>query len=270
MVQKVIRNIKEPKKLVAKLISQYNNSKKFGNKEKNYWNSLKNIHQGKRGFIIGNGPSLKMDDLDQLTGEITIASNKIYLAFEKTNWRPNYYTTADIILWDKIKHEVSKYFEYIHIPNYLEKDSIKNVIYWNSKLMGIKKRFSNDMSISTYSGHTVTYENLQLAVHLGLNPIYLIGCDHNYPGEKSVKPGKPIKQSENQSHFIKGYRKAGETVLPASIIDMEISYNEAKKYAKKNNIKIFNATRGGYLEIFERKDLDDILKESGNVDATTI
>ena len=43
---------------------------------KEYWYKLKDSHKGKRGFVIANGPSLKMDDLDQLTDEITIASNR--------------------------------------------------------------------------------------------------------------------------------------------------------------------------------------------------
>lgn len=262
MINKIIRNLKEPLQLVKKIIQQYKNSKKFTQKEKDYWDSFKNIHKGKQGFVICNGPSLKMEDLDKLKDEVCIASNKIYLAFEETDWRPTYYTTADVILWEKIKNEITTYFENIHIPNYLDGSNIEKAVYWNSKYMGIKKRFSGDMSKATYGGHTITYENLQLAVHLGLNPIYLIGCDHNYPGEKDVKAGKVIKQTNEQSHFIKNYRKAGEIVMPASIIDMEIAYTEAKKYADSNGIKILNATRGGHLEIFERISFDSILKKN--------
>ncbi len=42
---------------------------------------LYNIHSGKRCFIIGNGPSLKSEDLDKLRDEISFASNGIYLIF---------------------------------------------------------------------------------------------------------------------------------------------------------------------------------------------
>lgn len=259
MITKIITNLKEPLTLIKKIMKRYKDSKKFGKDEKTYWNDLKDIHAGKPGYVIGNGPSLKMEDLTMLKNKVTIASNKIYLAFEKTDWRPSYYTTADVILWEKLKCEIGKYFEHIHIPNYLDKGSVKQVVYWNSKPMGRSKKFSGDMSKQTFSGHTVTYENLQFAVHLGLNPIYIIGCDHYYPGEKNIKAGKPIKQSADQSHFIKGYRKPGEVVYPASIADMENSYNEARKYAEANDIKIFNATRGGHLEIFQRVNFDDIL-----------
>ena len=57
--------------------------------------ALKDKHQGKRAFIIGNGSSLRISDLDRLTGEITFACNKIYLAFDQTQWRPTYYVAGD-------------------------------------------------------------------------------------------------------------------------------------------------------------------------------
>ena len=60
--------------------------------------ALKDLHCGKRCFIIGNGPSLAMADLDRLQDEITFASNRITLAFEETRWRPTYYTLCDLVV----------------------------------------------------------------------------------------------------------------------------------------------------------------------------
>lgn len=59
---------------------------------------LKDIHRGNRAVVIGNGPSLKISDLDRLKDEITFASNRIYLAFEDTEWRPTYYTMCDAVV----------------------------------------------------------------------------------------------------------------------------------------------------------------------------
>ena len=42
---------------------------------------LKGKHRGKRGFIIGNGPSLKNTDLTKLEDEFTFGMNRIYLLF---------------------------------------------------------------------------------------------------------------------------------------------------------------------------------------------
>ena len=39
-------------------------------KNDRYLLSLKNKHKGRRAFIIGTGPSLKLEDLEKLEGEI--------------------------------------------------------------------------------------------------------------------------------------------------------------------------------------------------------
>ena len=49
------------------------------------------------------------------------------------------------------------------------------------------------------------------------------------------------------------YVTASEAVVNA--------YGKLKEYAEQRGIKIYNATRGGYLEVFERVNLDDLLQE---------
>ena len=58
---------------------------------------FKNSHLGERCFIVGNGPSLKIEDLEKLyvNGEITFAFNMIYKIFDQTLWRPTYYGISD-------------------------------------------------------------------------------------------------------------------------------------------------------------------------------
>lgn len=230
-----------------------------------YWQSLKDKYKGQAGFVIGNGPSLKIKDLTNLheRGFISIASNKVYLAFEQTKWRPDFFTVADPLVWDKIKKNIHEDIEVVHIPHSLnDKDSKTKTIYWKSLKNDFTiniKNISDNLTKGACGGYTITYENIQLAIHLGLNPIYLIGCDHYYAGEKDVKPGKEIEQSHEKTHFIKGYREAGETVMAAPIELMTKSYEIARLYSDNKNVKIYNATRGGHLEVFERIDLDKVI-----------
>ena len=60
--------------------------------------ALKDRHRGRRGFVIGAGPSLSPADLSRLRDETTFASNKIYLAFDDTDWRPTYYSVVDVLV----------------------------------------------------------------------------------------------------------------------------------------------------------------------------
>lgn len=230
---------------------------------KRYWKNLKDIHKGQRGFVIGNGPSLQMKDLDRLKEEVTIASNKIYLAFKLTEWRPTYFTVCDDLVWEKIKNEVHEFIPLVHAASRVPRapSTLRNKLqYWEflSNNPELTNNFSSDLSKGAFGGGTVTFENLQIAVHLGLNPIYIIGCDHFYSGEDQVNKEKAMLAPEENNHFIKGYRRAGEKVNPAPIGVMERSYSAAQKFAQTNGIKIYNATRGGHLEAFDRVNFDDL------------
>ena len=242
-----------------------------------YFKSIHNIHKGRRGFVIGNGPSLLLNDLDLLIDEVTIASNKIYLAFDSVKWRPTYYTVADSLLWGKIKNIIPSHFKKVHIPNYLKQRSpchlgIDCAVWDFIGLAGGRLDtsnnqidFSSDATKGFYGGCTVTFDNLQLAVHLGLNPIYIIGCDHYYKGlAEADGPAEQSTVCDRESisnHFINSYHSIGEKVNMPPIKFINRSYLEARKFSEKHGIKILNATRGGYLDIFERVDFNSILKD---------
>lgn len=227
--------------------------------------SIYHKHLGRRGFVIGNGPSLQIPDLSRLKNEVTIASNKIYLAFPHTDWRPTYTTVCDNLVWDKIHNTAHEHYTTIYHPSYLDTSAseVECVAYknlGNASLLGCDYRpvaFSGDLTAGAYAGNTVTYDNLQLAVHLGLNPIYLIGCDHYYQGEQGIRPGKPVP-SVATNHFSPEYRMRGERVNPAPIELMTEAYRVAQTYAEQTETEIVNATRGGFLDIFPRTSFDEI------------
>ena len=61
--------------------------------------ALKDIHKGKRAFIIGNGPSLKQTDLSKLKNEITFGMNRFYLAFPDLGFTTSYIcVTNDLVI----------------------------------------------------------------------------------------------------------------------------------------------------------------------------
>src|SRR5688572_2335525 len=56
---------------------------------------FKDIHKGKRAFIIGNGPSLKQTDLTKLKNEITFGMNRIYIAFPEMDFETTYFVSIN-------------------------------------------------------------------------------------------------------------------------------------------------------------------------------
>jgi len=263
-VKKILSYLCKPDFVAKALFQQYSRYKRIKN-DKEYWISIRNKHYGQAGIVVGNGPSLQIEDLTKISKKkiVTIASNKIYLAFAHTDWRPDYYTVADPLVWEKVKNNIHDDIKVVYIPDYLDPaDCIQTVKTWKSLKNNFQENLtniSNDISQGAKAGYTITYENIQLAIHLGLNPIYLIGCDHFYEGETKVDKDVKIVQTSDKTHFINNYREIGEVVYPAPIEIMTKAYKIAKLYSDKTDTKILNATRGGYLEVFEKINLDKVL-----------
>ena len=124
---------------------------------------------------------------------------------------------------------------------------------------GYHRKIGKNVLDGIYDFRTITISNLQIAMHLGLNPIYIIGCDHYYKGENENSESNSKSTVKNHTnHFIKGYRDKGETVNYTPIDIMTQGYDFVNEFAIKNDFKIYNATRGGHLESFERINFDTL------------
>lgn len=208
----------------------------------------KGIHKGQRCFIVATGPSLILNDLNKLKNEITISMNSIVKLFDQTDWRPTYYGIQDVDVYKKIKHDIEcsdlqHIFYGDSINHFCLKSAIPFRLDLQKHLLGdLSVKFSPDFSKIVYDGHTITYSMIQLAVYMGFNEIYLLGCDTNYSGPKS--------HIAEYGELPKGIDKFYDCAIAG--------YNKAKEYAEKHSIRIYNVTRGGMLEVFERKEFDGI------------
>lgn len=224
---------------------------------------LKGIHVGKRCFIIGNGPSLRAEDLTSLhnAGEITFAFNRIYHIFQYTPWRPTYYISQDEkMLAGSIAEVNSIEAKHKFIP-------IEMIYYYGVHLNDITPfhistknevstpNFSKDISKCVENSMTVVYTAIQFAVYMGINEIYLIGIDHHFhtsinaQGEIEVDPTA-------KDYFSDAYNTDKKDLYIPNTDLSTLTFIAAKKYAEANSIKIYNATRGGKLEVFERRNFD--------------
>lgn len=69
---------------------------------------LKSRYAGETCFVIGNGPSLKLSDLEQLRQSYTFGVNKIYDLYTMTEWRPTFYVLQDFKLMQAIFSEAEQ------------------------------------------------------------------------------------------------------------------------------------------------------------------
>ena len=235
---------------------------------------LKDSHKGELAFIIGNGSSLKSADLDKLhnLGIYTFASNRIGLIFDQTNWRPNCYSSMDTrilvngdptiknILNENLELYVfgeklyKKLTPQLHSFHNILPVSLKPITYY----MKVDK-FGTNMQKYFIDGFTITYTLIQLAFYMGFKSIYLLGVDCDYSKKKN-KDGSVVQLSQHASYFSKVYADFDKNAGSSYIDGMIEAYNYAEKFSKKNDFKIYNASRGGQLEAFERIDIDDFFK----------
>lgn len=212
--------------------------------------SFKNIHKGKRCFIVATGPSLTMRDLDILNknDEICFSVNSIFKAFDKTEWRPDYYFVADrffMSMYEDIINELELPYKFVgdQCVEFWEHEHDSGIISYHYNASTQCFDFSQDVSRVSYAGNTVTYICMQFAVFMGFKEIYLVGVDCNYD-----------KGSQN-NHFIKEDKP---DYIEHNTDRMLLAYQSAKHFADEHDIKFYNATRGGKLEIFERVDFDSL------------
>ena len=182
---------------------------------------LKNCHAGRRAFVIGNGPSLRIRDLDHLQDEITFAANKIYLAFDSTHWRPTYYGVEDKLVMVQNYHTIKALKGPVKfLPRYLNRwvAPIPDAVYFDLETVPFYPQrpcFSHNAATRVYWGSTITYTLIQLACFMGIREIFLLGVDHDFKIPDERDPDDPyilISQGE-RNHFHPDYRKPGEKMV---------------------------------------------------------
>ncbi len=219
--------------------------------------SCKNSHSG-RCFIIGNGPSLRNSDLKRLMelGEVTFTCNSLIRLFNEIPFTPTYYFAQDNKIILDNKEEIARYSGTRFLKaHYAGRYHIKGVTYYN--MLYNPTGFSNDISKVVYSGQTVTYSMIQFAAYMGFKEIYLIGVDCNYSSGNDV-----ITQ---ESYFDPRLFNSNRNYAAPEVDTNLLAYACARRECDRQGIKIYNATRGGKLEIFERANLDKILNDTKKI-----
>ncbi len=235
--------------------------------EKTRWGkNLKALHgkyAGKRCFIIGNGPSLTAADLDKLKEEYTFAFNRIYCIFDQTDWRPSFYCTQDSKLAKTSSDEVKKQITtpYIFAPinlTWYEGVDIQSEYFFSPKQAGENvPDFSEDISNWIGVGNTVAYTAMQLAVYMGFSEIYLLGVDHSFQRYQD-KNGNVVVDPNAKDYFSEKYNQDKDQLFIPKLDVSTLSYMAAQEYAQEHPVKIYNATRGGKLEVFPRVEFDTL------------
>lgn len=214
---------------------------------------FKDIHKGKRCFIIGNGPSLSYSDLEILYKhqEICFGVNRIYLSYEHTKWRPSYYVTVDYMVIQNDKAEINnlKGIKFIrHFYKKIDNCNLNDMYEFRGlSYQPGQPQISFDMYEGVYMGNTVIYDAIQIALYMGFSEIYLLGVDMT-TGIRCEDKGSHFYESVNHKEVLGiGNMKEARKCL-------EYAGNRLEEFG----IKLRNATRGGELEEIKRVNFDEL------------
>ena len=227
----------------------------------------KNKYKGKRCFLIGNGPSLRNEDLTRLyeNNEITFAFNRIYNIFDETKWRPTFYISQDEKMLGgcvEIVDELDLPVKFIPIQlHWYHGINIHDALYFNMNWQTLDNPkdylFSDNVAHEVASASTGMYTAAQFAVYMGFEEIYLIGVDHHFQISQN-NAGEIIVDNTVKDYFSEKYNEDKSQLYIPNTERSTLTYIAMKKHCENKNVKVFNATRGGKLEVFPRIDFDKL------------
>lgn len=238
--------------------------------------ALKDKYRGRRCFIVGNGPSLKNHNLRFLIDEYTFVTNWFVLHEVFKELQKCFYCLSNSIFWDRGEGFYQELVDALHSnpdttkffrdASYTSckavRPRLENVFF--IKLEGKNKvwqgHFSTDIWKSTSWGKTVIIEIcLPIAFYLGFSTIYLLGCDCDFKFDVDNSFGASYfyDLSKIPPKYREHLLKEREDITRSPPI-WEASYSTVKQFFEENGRKIYNAGKGGKLEVFERVDYDSL------------
>lgn len=223
---------------------------------------------GQRCFFIGNGPSLRAEDLTRLqnAGEVTFAFNRIYNIFDQTQWRPTYYISVD----EKMLQGCAETVDQLNLPvkfipinmRWYHGINIHDAVEFLMKAPrennGEPLDFSSNIAKEVYQSGTCMYAAAQIAAYMGFKEIYLIGVDHHFQISQNNK-GEIVIDNSAKDYFSDQYNEDRENLYIPNTEKSTLTYLAMKQQCSQRGIQVYNATRGGMLEVFERVSFDEVI-----------
>lgn len=231
--------------------------------------SLKDKYKGKRCFIIGNGPSINKQDLTLISNDEKIVMNKFFYHPILETWKPTFYCAADpsssyppeyikILKEAQGKLSAEGYMVPIENKSLIENNSVfpQEKTYYFRVRGGYGSNW--DLTDTLCSDiQTTTHFAIILAIYLGCSPIYLIGMDHDWLAHRSVEkhfyPSDNVEKGSPSDLSTTDYKTMMEIILRVWKI-----YDEINKFAEEKHTPIYNATEGGFLDVFPRVEYDTL------------
>lgn len=236
-----------------------------------------NIHHGEKIFIIGNGPSIKDTDLTKIRNAKKMVVSNFYLHKDYNVIKPDYYCFPQFTYTNSLNENF--YHEWLceigeksgkpqFFFNISEKGLIDQCRYFDNKkvnymfLENLNADYYDEIDITgkMMGGQSASINCIQLAIYMGFKEIYLVGIEHseiitrqyNYFYERQ----QSIMGNKDSGILNNGEVKSGFRVILKVDDRLWKQYESLKMISEVRDVKIYNATKGGILDVFDRTDYD--------------
>lgn len=236
---------------------------------------FRNCHKGQRCFVIGNGPSIKSQDLSCLHNEITFVMNAFWKHPILNLWQPDYYFLADPLFFDGSEYSNEFLAE---LRNHVTK--LKLFVPMDSTKNGIHHIFEDQLYLVAFIGElgqglsgwpdftkyvpgvkSVSQFAIMAAMFMGCSPIYLLGLDHDWLSHRTLDKHfyEGCAFGKHPAAFGGDLSKNRYKDEAIAVVNLWSGYEALRDVAQSRSIKILNATAGGFLDVFERVKYEDVL-----------
>ena len=252
---------------------------------------LRDKYNGKRCFILGNGPSIKNLDFASLADEYTFTVNQMARNPEFPKLKTNFHVWADHIFFN-IDIDKPEDLALLNVMKAVRTDNNSPLVFYKHSGKQMIKKYKLDewldiryfqtapaydidkILINNYDitklipdFPTVVHQAICIAIFMGFKEIYLLGCDcTGFMSIAEARLGEAEKAEYGYKVDEKEKARLQAVAKQRSIADELIGYGELfKKYDiinetfSKKGIRIYNSTPRSLLDSFEYKNLKEVL-----------
>lgn len=231
------------------------------------------LYAGKRCFVIGNGPSLAKQDLVPLVNEISIVMNRFNRHPLVQRLKPTIFCMGDPGVNVKSIGGLAPFVDKVNASAYFFRTDMKEIVDREGlldpeKVYYIKmaeslssgwphKKHGIDLTRSVPPVQNTSLMAIILALYMGCSPIYLLGMDHDWLGQHSLDshfyPDSDMHLSSAYAVHWSQYR-----VLMEMALIVWKTHEILRDYAAGSGTQIYNATAGGYLDVYPRARFENL------------
>lgn len=256
---------------------------------------LKNKFQGKRCFVLGNAPSIKNENLEQLKNEVVFVVNEFFKFEEYDKVQPDYYVIVDPYYFDEkyvkelkiIMKDIEKLKEKERKPIFIvpttarkmvkyfyKWDQWTEVYYIEPKLKFYEGYFEKiDMTKQIPTQYSVTRMAILLATYMGFQDINLLGVEETglldnlglYENREYKRYAFDWDSDEEKNVIAQTLEGIScEKYLKNCILGSVKEYREVYIYCRKQNINLYNCTPVSIIDSIPYMSLTECLSKKRN------